>query len=46
MDSFQVHKPTLDDVFLAKTGEAFAEGDQGASAPFEDEALKPAEAPA
>jgi ABC-2 type transport system ATP-binding protein len=46
MDSFQVHRPTLDDVFLAKTGEAFAEGDHGASAPFEDESLKPAEAPA
>ena len=46
MDSFQVHKPTLDDVFLAKTGESFAQGDQGASASSEDESLQPAEAPA
>jgi ABC-2 type transport system ATP-binding protein len=46
MDSFQVHKPTLDDVFLAKTGETFAEGDQSAAAPAEDGSLQPAEAPA
>ena len=37
MDGFQVHRPTLDDVFLAKTGESFAQQDQGAAAPVEDE---------
>ncbi len=37
MESFQVHKPTLDDVFLAKTGESFAQRDQSAAAPVEDE---------
>ena len=37
MDSFQVHKPTLDDVFLAKTGESFAQQEQSAAAPVEDE---------
>jgi ABC-2 type transport system ATP-binding protein len=46
MDTFQVHNPTLDDVFLAKTGESFAKDDQGAAAAFEDESLRPAEAPA
>jgi ABC-2 type transport system ATP-binding protein len=43
MDNFQVHKPTLDDVFLAKTGESFAQGDQSAAASFEDQSLQPAE---
>jgi ABC-2 type transport system ATP-binding protein len=46
MDTFQVHKPTLDDVFLAKTGEPFTEGDQSAAAPFADESPRPAEASA
>ena len=46
MDTFQVHKPTLDDVFLSKTGELFAQGDQGAAAPSEDESPQPAEASA
>jgi len=43
MDTFQVHQPTLDDVFLAKTGESFAQGDQGEEASFDDESEKPAE---
>ena len=43
MDTFQVHKPTLDDVFLAKTGESFAQGDQGAAAPVEDESVQSAD---
>lgn len=46
MDTFQVHKPTLDDVFLAKTGEPFTEGDQSAASPFADESPRPAEASA
>jgi ABC-2 type transport system ATP-binding protein len=41
MDSFQVHMPTLDDVFLAKTGESFAQSDLSAAAPAEDEPVKP-----
>ncbi len=46
MDTFQVHKPTLDDVFLAKTGESFAQDDQSAAAPFEDDSRHPAESSA
>jgi ABC-2 type transport system ATP-binding protein len=41
MDSFQVHMPTLDDVFLAKTGESFAQSDLSAAAPAENEPVKP-----
>ena len=46
MDTLQVHKPTLDDVFLVKTGESFAQGDQSAAAAPESESLQPAEASA
>ena len=44
MDSFQVHKPTLDDVFLAKTGESFAQQEQSAAAPVEGESEQLAKA--
>ena len=46
MESFQVHKPTLDDVFLAKTGKSFAQPDQDAAARTEDESVQPRQAPA
>ncbi len=46
MDSFQVHKPTLDDVFLAKTGKSLAQQDQDAVAPTEGESVQPTQAPA
>ena len=45
MDTFQVHKPTLDDVFLAKTGKSFAQQDEDAVAPTEDESVQPTQAP-
>jgi ABC-2 type transport system ATP-binding protein len=44
MDSLQVHKPTLDDVFLAKTGQSLAQQDESAAAPAEDESAQPTQA--
>ncbi len=40
IDGFQLHAPTLDDVFLAKTGESMAEAEDGDAQPRPGEAVE------